>query len=35
MNIPLISTTAGLFMLIGGGGYTLATKLETKADKPI
>lgn len=35
MNIPLLSTTVGLIALIGGGGYTLATKLEAKADKPI
>jgi len=34
MNIPLLSTTVGLIALIGGGGYTLATKLEAKADKP-
>ena len=35
MNIPLLSTTVGLVLAIGGGGYTLATKLEAKADKPV
>jgi len=35
MNIPLLSTAAGLMMLIGGSGYTLATKLDAKADKPL
>lgn len=35
MNIPLLSTTVGLVLAIGGGGYALATKLEAKADKPV